>query len=149
MGRRGPQPGKGGAPRRAPYYQYSCPTCGVAQNEPCRSYTGRVVVAGHLARRNLAGMVPPRPESPWKPNTPCIWNHTPRGGYGYTFPIAAIVVDSSGPRVKIRVFNPRTVQVEEKSVIPSRLQPAPDPLPANWPEPLRPTPELVGKTDNP
>lgn len=135
MKKRGPTPGSGGRPREATYYDNPCPVCYAAVSQPCVSKTGARQGRPHKGRLTATPETSTNPT--WTPGQPCIWMHTPRKGYGYTFPIAAKVVAATENRAKIEVYNPRTVQIETKSVHPESLRPAPTPLPPTWPEPLR------------
>jgi hypothetical protein len=46
-----------------------------------------------------------------------------RGGYGYTTPVAGIVIGDTSKRVRIAVYTLRTQQIEEKLVYPASLSP--------------------------
>lgn len=38
----------------------------------------------------------------WKPGDRAVWSHSPRGGYGYVFPIKVEVLEVQTNRVKVR-----------------------------------------------
>ena len=51
------------------------------------------------------------------------WLQQHRGGYGYTTPVAGMVISETAKRVRIAVYNLRTGQIEEKLVHPASLTP--------------------------
>jgi hypothetical protein len=51
------------------------------------------------------------------------WLRVPRGGYGYTTPVAGIVIGETAKRVRLAILNLRTLEVEEKLVHPTALTP--------------------------
>lgn len=51
------------------------------------------------------------------------WKYIPRGGYGWSISIAAIVVKRNEKTVRIAVLNLRSQQIEYKCVKPENLTP--------------------------
>ena len=58
-----------------------------------------------------------------KPGEKAIWLQEHRGGYGYTTPVAAIVISETEKQVRIAVFNRRNSKIEKKRVHPASLRP--------------------------
>jgi hypothetical protein len=51
------------------------------------------------------------------------WLQQHRGGYGYTTPVAGIVIGETARRVRIAVYNLRLQEIKEKLVYPASLTP--------------------------
>lgn len=98
-----------------------CPACGGTGDEyalndprpmPCQ------VCAG-TGRRPVTD--PPMPA--WiTPGVSATWLYTPRGGYGYTMPVDAVIVKAGPQRVKIEVRK-ATGELVQRWVKPEHLQP--------------------------
>lgn len=135
-------------PRDRPLLDVPCDTHGAG---PCPS------PGGCANRRTRAGLRPKKSgatgaervrkaaeASPWKPGQAVIWDHVPRGGYGYPVPVRGRVVQATGARVRILILRIQTINGDrchfpcERLVRPENLKPAPDPLPQDWPAELRP-----------
>jgi len=58
-----------------------------------------------------------------KPGDKVNWLQQHRGSYGYTTPVAGIVIGETAKQVRIAVYNLRTQQIEEKLVYPASLSP--------------------------
>jgi hypothetical protein len=67
--------------------------------------------------------------SSYQPGQPVTWLHTPRGGYGYTYPVNAVVVKVGKKRVQLEAplkdGNTKLVWVK-----PANLRPRPWPRPS-------------------
>lgn len=57
----------------------------------------------------------------WEVGDLVVWQHEPRGGYGYTFPVSGRVVAVAGQRICIEV-RLRTGEAVRRWVTPARLR---------------------------
>lgn len=58
-----------------------------------------------------------------KPGDAVIWRQTPRGGYGYTIPVCAVIVSVTRSRVRIEVTRSRDGSKKIVSVKPENIYP--------------------------